>query len=68
MTPLEIMKCSVAYASGYENIPAKEQQRAKKRCWDYNRSAPFMLSAQILSQINEDTILGELICLQIREN
>ena len=23
MTPLEIMKCSAAYASGYENTPVK---------------------------------------------
>lgn len=40
MTPLEIMKCSAAYASGYENIPAKDQQRAKKLCWEYNRTSP----------------------------
>lgn len=40
MTPLEIMKGSAAYASGYENTPVKEQQRAKRLCWEYNRSAP----------------------------
>ena len=40
MTPLEIMKCSAAYANGYENTPVKEQQRAKKLCWEYNCTAP----------------------------
>ena len=40
MTTLEIMKCSAAYASGYENTPVKEQQRAKRLCWEYNRLAP----------------------------
>lgn len=32
MNPLEIMKSSAAYASGYENTPAKEQARAKQLC------------------------------------
>ncbi len=40
MTPLEIMKSSAAYANGYENTPVKEQQRAKKLCWEYNCTAP----------------------------
>ena len=40
MTPLEIMKQSAAYASGYENTPVMEQQRAKQLCWEYNRTAP----------------------------
>ncbi len=40
MTPLEIMKSPAAYASGYENTPIKEQQHAKKLCWEYNRTAP----------------------------
>lgn len=40
MQPIEIMKRQAAYASGYENIPAKEQERAKKLCWEYNRTAP----------------------------
>lgn len=40
MTPLEIIKRPCAYASGYENIPAKEQERAKQLCWEYNCTAP----------------------------
>lgn len=40
MQPIEIMKRQAAYASSYENIPAKEQERAKKLCWEYNRTAP----------------------------
>ncbi len=40
MTPLEIMKSTVAYASGYENTPVKEQQHAKKLCFEYNQTAP----------------------------
>lgn len=38
--PLEIIKRPVAYASGYENIPTKAQDRAKQLCWEYNRTAP----------------------------
>ena len=34
------MKCPAAYASGYENTPVKEQQHAKKLCWEYNQTAP----------------------------
>ncbi len=37
--PLEIIKRPVAYASGYENIPTKAQDRAKQLCWEYNRTA-----------------------------
>ena len=40
MKLLETMKSSAAYASGYENTPVQEQQRAKKLCWEYNRTAP----------------------------
>ena len=40
MNPLEIMKRPAAYASGYENIPTMEQNRAKQLCWEYNRTAP----------------------------
>ena len=40
MTPLEIIKRSEAYASGYEKTPAKEQKRAKQLCWEYNRTSP----------------------------
>ena len=40
MNPIEIMKCPAAYASGYENIPAEAQARAKQLCWEYNRTAP----------------------------
>ena len=40
MTPLEIIKSQAPYASGYENIPGEEQNRAKKLCWEYNRTAP----------------------------
>lgn len=40
MTPLEIMKRQAAYASGYENMPTKEQEHAKQLCWEYNRTAP----------------------------
>ena len=40
MTPLEILKRPAAYASGHENAPHEEQQRAKKLCWEYNRTAP----------------------------
>lgn len=38
--PLKIIKRPVAYASGYENIPTKAQDRAKQLCWEYNRTAP----------------------------
>lgn len=38
--PLEIIKRPAAYASGYENIPTKAQDRAKQLCWEYNRTAP----------------------------
>lgn len=40
MTPLEIIKRSEAYASGYEKTPVKEQKRAKQLCWEYNRTSP----------------------------
>lgn len=40
INPLEIMKRPAAYASGYENTPTKEQNRAKQLCWEYNRTAP----------------------------
>ena len=54
MTPLEIIKNPAAYASGYENIPQKEQQRAKKLCWEYNRTAPD-------EQEKRSSILQELL-------
>ena len=38
--PLKIIKRPVAYASGYENIPTKAQDRAKQLCCEYNRTAP----------------------------
>ena len=37
---LEIIKRQAAYANGYENIPTQAQQRAKRLCWAYNRTAP----------------------------
>ena len=40
MEPLEIIKCSAAYVSGYENIPQQAQKRAKQLCWEYNRTLP----------------------------
>lgn len=40
MNPLEIMKRQAAYASGYENMPTKEQEHAKQLCWEYNQTAP----------------------------
>ena len=40
MNVIEIMKRNTAYASGYENTPVKEQNRAKQLCWEYNQTAP----------------------------
>ena len=40
MNVIDIMKRPAAYASGYENIPGEEQNRAKQLCWEYNRTAP----------------------------
>lgn len=40
MDVLEIKKGSEPYCSGYEKIPSEEQLRAKKLCWEYNRTAP----------------------------
>ena len=40
MNPIDIMKLSAAYASGYENIPTDAQARAKQLCWEYNQTAP----------------------------
>ena len=40
MTPLDFIKSQAAYASGYENIPTEAQTRAKKLCWEYNRTSP----------------------------
>lgn len=54
MTPLEIMKSPVAYASGYEKTPIKEQNRAKQLCWEYNRTAPC-------EQDKRHSILQELL-------
>ena len=38
MNVIDIMKRPAAYASGYENIPGEEQNRAKQLCWEYNRT------------------------------
>lgn len=54
MTPLEIIKRPCAYVSGYENIPAQEQERAKQLCWEYNRTAPC-------DRDRRSTILQELL-------
>ena len=40
MDVLAIMKKKAAYASGYENMPVEQQNRAKQLCWEYNRTAP----------------------------
>lgn len=40
MNVIDIMKRPAAYASGYENIPGEEKNRAKQLCWEYNRTAP----------------------------
>ena len=40
MDPIEIMKRPAPYASGHENAPAAAQLRAKRLCWEYNRTAP----------------------------
>lgn len=40
MNVIDIMKRPAAYASGYENIPGEEQNRAKQLCREYNRTAP----------------------------
>ena len=40
MDILDIMKGSAGYASGYENTPVAQQRRAKRLCWEYNRTAP----------------------------
>lgn len=40
MTPLEIMKRPAAYANGYEKMPGEASQKAKKLCWEYNKTAP----------------------------
>ena len=40
MDVLSIMKKNEAYASGYENTPVEEQNRAKQLCWEYNQTAP----------------------------
>lgn len=37
---LSILKGKEPYASGHENTPMKKQDRAKKLCWKYNRTAP----------------------------
>ena len=34
------MKRPAPYASGHENAPAAAQLRAKRLCWEYNRTAP----------------------------
>ena len=34
------IKSQASYASGYENIPIEAQARAKKLCWEYNRTPP----------------------------
>ena len=40
MNPLDVMRGPAAYASGYENAPVEEQHRAKRLCWEYNRTSP----------------------------
>ena len=40
MDILDIVKGSAGYASGYENTPVAQQRRAKRLCWEYNRTAP----------------------------
>ena len=40
MDILDIMKGSAGYASGYANTPVAQQRRAKRLCWEYNRTAP----------------------------
>lgn len=40
MDVLDIMKGQKPYASGYENTPVAQQRRAKRLCWEYNRTAP----------------------------
>ena len=40
MDILDIMKGSAGHASGYENTPVAQQRRAKRLCWEYNRTAP----------------------------
>lgn len=54
MKPVEIMKRQAAYASGYENIPADKQNRAKQLCWEYNQTAP-------MEQDKRRSILQELL-------
>ncbi len=41
MNPIKIIKSDEAYASGYENIPADTQLRAKQLCWEYNKTSPY---------------------------
>lgn len=38
---IDIMKRPKPYASGYENTPVEEQNRAKQLCWEYNQTSPF---------------------------
>lgn len=40
MNVIDIMKQNKSYASSHENTPVKEQEYAKKLCWEYNRTAP----------------------------
>ena len=48
MDPIEIMKRPAPYASGHENAPAAAQLRAKRLCWEYNRTAPDEAGAMLV--------------------
>ena len=55
MNVIDIMKRPAAYASGYENIPGEEQNRAKQLCWEYNRTASTDAASTIYSGSKESS-------------
>ena len=40
MNPIDIMKRNASYGSGYRNFPSEKQMKAKRLCWQYNRTSP----------------------------
>ncbi len=40
MKPIDIMKKSAKYSSGYENFPQEEAKKSKRLCFEYNNTSP----------------------------
>ena len=50
----------LAYVSGHENTPIEAQNRAKKLCWEYNRTAPDEQDKPEWNQHKAESVLFDL--------